>query len=157
MYDYRKEEGSDPLFIFETNYGLTYYVAFRKMGIEKYPLDNLYSLDFDEIDKKKVKNDEEISSTILNIITTFLDDNNHIIVHYICDSLDFRHTFRRRLFSRWFSMMNPPNWIKYDIDIEDSEDYTLTFIYDSSLYGTELVEPEIILTIDSLQREKPGE
>ena len=55
MYDYRKEEGSDPLFIFETHLGLTYYVAFRKMGTGKFPLDNLYSLDFDEIDKKKGK------------------------------------------------------------------------------------------------------
>ena len=81
MYDYRKEEGSDPLFIFETHLGLTYYVAFRKMGTGKFPLDNLYSLDFDEIDKKKGKNDEEISSTLLHIITTFLDENNHIIVH----------------------------------------------------------------------------
>jgi hypothetical protein len=157
MYDYRKEEGSDPLFIFETNHGLTYYVAFRKMGTEKFPLDNLYSLDFDEIDKKKGKNDEEVSSTLLHIITTFLDENNHIIVHYICDSLDSRHTFRRRLFSRWFSMMNPTHWIKYDIDIEDTEEYTLTFLYDSSLYGTDLVEPEIILTLDSLQRDKQGE
>ena len=54
-------------------------------------------------------------------------------------------------------MMNPTHWIKYDIDIEDTEEYTLTFLYDFSLYGTDLVEPEIILTLDSLQREKQGE
>ncbi|TBW27176.1 DUF6169 family protein [Gramella sp. KN1008] len=154
MYDYIIEEGSDPLFLFETDGGLTYYVAFRKMGTESYPLDNLYSLDFNEIDNKKGRNDAKISSTILTIITDFLDENNHIVLHYICDSLDLKHPFRRRLFSRWFSLKNPPNWIKYDISLEGSEDYTLTFLYDTTIYNSDLIEPEIILTIDSIQQEK---
>ena len=106
MYEYFKKEGSDPLFIFETKGGLTYYVTFRKMGTESYPLDNLYSLDFFEIENKKGKNDTNISSTILNIITDFISDNNHIVLHYICESIDLKHTFRRRLFSRWFSFTN---------------------------------------------------
>jgi len=62
MYKYYKEQGAEgPYFYFYTELNLTYYVAFRNMSQENFPLNNLYSLDFGEVNKKKEK-------TTLNIL-----------------------------------------------------------------------------------------
>ncbi len=154
MYKYRKREGNDPLFTFETIHELTFYVAFRYMGAENFPLENLYSLDFGETERNKSPIDQEISITILKIITDFVSENNHIILHYICDSMDNKQDFRDRLFSRWFSITSPKNWNKYDILLENYENYRLSFLYNADIYNSRFIEREIILTLDSLEREK---
>lgn len=154
MYDYILQEGADgPFFYFTTEFNLTYYVAFRKMPQESYPLDNLYSLDFGEVDNKKGKNDSKISSTILEIIIKFLEQDATLVLHFLCDSEDKRQLNRKRLFSRWFSICNLENWIKYDYDFENS-DYNISFIYSSLKYETDLMESEILLTLDVYERAK---
>lgn len=53
MYKIEEQEGDDPLFIFHTNTGLTYYVSFQKMELDSSYFHNLYSVDFGEIDSTK--------------------------------------------------------------------------------------------------------
>ena len=154
MYEYFIEEGADgPLFYFSTGYDLTYYVAFRNMSQDNYPLNNLYSLDFGEIDGKKGKNDSKISSTILEIIIKFLNNNPSLILHFLCESSDRRQLHRKRLFTRWFSICAMDNWVKYDYDFENA-DYNISFIYRSDFYETDKIEAEILLTLDAYERVK---
>lgn len=154
MYEFVKEEGAEgPFYYFKTEFGLTYYVALRKWHQDTYPLNNLYSLDFGEIDSKKGANDSKVSFTILEIIIQFLKVDNSIVLHFLCDSLDQRQLNRKRLFSRWFSICNLDNWIKYDYDFENVA-YYVSFIYNSQKYETELIEREILLTLDIYERAK---
>lgn len=154
MYNYFKEQGADgPYFYFYTELNLTYYVAFRNMSQDNFPLNNLYSLDFGEIDGLKGKNDSKISSTILNIIIEFLESDHSLVVHFLCDNNDSRQLNRKRLFSRWFSICEMHNWMKYDYDF-DSVDYNVSFLYCSDVYDTNLMETEILLTLDVYERAK---
>ncbi|MGM0635986.1 MAG: DUF6169 family protein [Bacteroidota bacterium] len=154
MYEYNIEQGANgPYFYFTTDFGLTYYVAFREMPQESYPLDNVYSLDFGEVDRKKGKKDSKISSTILEIIIMFLEKDSSLVLHFLCENDDKRQLYRKRLFSRWFSICNLENWIKYDYDFENA-DYNISFIYNSLKYETDLMESEILLTLDVYERAK---
>lgn len=154
MYNYNEKQGSsDPFFYFYTKNNLTYYVAFRNISQDNYPLNNLYSIDFGEIDNNKGKNDLDISSTILEIIIKFLNKDTSYIIHFLCDNTDERQLYRKRLFSRWFSISNMQNWTKYDYDFENA-DYNVSFLYNSEIYDTELIESEILLTLDVFERAK---
>lgn len=154
MYKYSEKQGSkDPFFYFLTKNRLTYYVAFRNISQDNYPLNNLYSLDFGEIDNKKSENDLTISSTILEIIIQFLNKDNTCIIHYLCDNTDKKQLYRKKIFSRWFAISNMPNWTKYDFDFDNAE-YNLSFLYNSEIYSTQLIEAEILLTLDVLERAK---
>lgn len=68
MYQYVIKEDNDPLFTFTTKYGLNYYVAFKKMELENNYFQNLYSIDFWEVDTKKFIKDNTIETTIIEII-----------------------------------------------------------------------------------------
>ena len=154
MYKYIEEQGADgPYFYFYTENNLTYYVAFRKMPQENYPLNNLFSLDFGEVDGKKGRNDSNISSTILHIIIEFLNTDQSKVIHFLCDSEDSRQLTRKRLFNRWFSLSQMSNWIKYDYDF-DNANYNISFVYCSNAYNTSQIEAEILLTLDVYERAK---
>lgn len=154
MYKYSREEGSnDPYFYFKTNNNLTYYVAFRNISNNSYPLNNLYSLDFGEVDNKKAKGDLEVSSTILEIIVNFLQKDDTIVLHYLCDITDSKQLNRKRLFSRWFNITKMGNWSKYDYDFE-SINYNISFIYNSDVYEKTKIQEEILLTLDVYERAK---
>ncbi|PIB33863.1 hypothetical protein BFP78_06350 [Gaetbulibacter sp. 5U11] len=154
MYEYFLEQGADgPYFYFYTENNLTYYVAFRNMSQDSHPLNNLYSLDFGEIDEHKGKNDSKISSTILQIITDFLNEDLSYVIHFLCDSADSRQLNRKRLFNRWFSICDMNSWIKYDYDF-DNVDYNVSFLYNTDFYETEIIESEILLTLDVYERAK---
>lgn len=140
-------------FYFNTENNLTYYVAFRFMEQDGYPLSNLYSLDFGEIEEKKGVNDSKISLTILQIIINFIQENSSVIIHFLCDSLDDRQLSRKRLFSRWFSVCNITSWVKYDYDFENVN-YNISFVYNADVYETGLMEREILLTLDAYERAK---
>lgn len=157
MYKYEKEESANStLFTFDTIHGYTFYVSFRNMSVETAPLNNLYSLDFGEINKNKSPNDCNISITILNIIIEYTTENVDYVIHYVCDSMDNRHISRDKLFSKWFSLYSNDNWVRYDVtyEVQDAEDCKLSFLYNSDRYTPEFIESEILLTLDSLDREK---
>jgi hypothetical protein len=98
MYKYDLIEGNCPLFSFSTKHGLNYFVAFRKMDFDNPFFDNLYSFDFWETNNQKFLKDEGIESIIIAIIFEFFRTNPKSPRHYICDSVDEKHTFRRKLF-----------------------------------------------------------
>jgi len=154
MYDYLLEQGADgPYFYFKTEIGLTYYVAFREIFQNNYPLKNLYSLDFGEIDSKKGKNDSRISATILEIIIKFIIKDSSAVVHFLCDTDDERQLNRKRLFSRWFSICNMKNWVKYDYDFENA-DYNISFIFNSEIYEINVMEQEVLSTLEDYEKAK---
>jgi hypothetical protein len=140
-------------FYFYTDNNLTYYVAFRNISQDNYPFNNLYSLDFGEVDNKKGNNDSYISLTILEIIVKFLRRDESCVIHYLCDNTDERHLCRKKLFNRWFSISNNKNWTKYDYDFENIN-YNVSFLYNSDIYDTELIQSEILLTLDVFERAK---
>lgn len=157
MYNYEKEESANgTLFTFDTAHGYTFYVSFKSMNIETHPLSNLYSLDFGEINNHKSPNDDCISTTILKIIIDYTTENVDNVIHYVCDSMDNRHQSREKLFSKWFELYSYDNWVRYNINYEipDSDDCKLYFLYNSDRYAPEFLESEILLTLDSLDREK---
>ncbi|MCF2875392.1 MULTISPECIES: DUF6169 family protein [unclassified Tenacibaculum] len=154
MYDYIESLGADsPYFYFRTSNNLTYSVSFRPMPNENYPFHNLYAFDFTEIDNKKSSKDDLIPKTILKIVDEFLKKDSSIILHYVCDSTDNKQLFRRRLFNRWFLSCKTVDWIKYDYDFEEVP-YYISFIYSTNDYDTELIEREVLLSLDSYERMK---
>lgn len=155
MYNYTKEydEGEDPHFYFSTNNNLTYYVTFRDISQKDSPLNKLYSLDFGELNNSKSKNDPEISLTILHIISEFLNKDNYRVLNFQCDTEDSKQVYRKKLFTKWYKEYNNDDWIKYDYDFTNTQ-YLLSFIYCSKVYDTELIESEILLTLDALERPK---
>lgn len=155
MYKYFLEQGTDkdPLFYFYTDFGLAYYVAFRNMSENVYPLHNLYSLDFGEINKRKSKNDSKISSTILAIIRNFIETDNSRVIHFLCDNEDQRQLHRKRLFSRWFSISAMNDWVKYDYDFKNV-DYNISFIYSANIYNTKVMENQILSTLEIYENAK---
>ncbi|NER11797.1 hypothetical protein SAMN06265375_1211 [Muriicola jejuensis] len=155
MYEYIEEKGEDgPFFIFTTDFSLTYIVSFKKMGTMNYPLDNLFSLDFLEENGNKRRTDSKVSSTILHIILEFIKQNPSCVLHYLCDIEGGKQIFRARLFSKWFSIADTGTWNKLDISLAAVENYQISFLYDSGIYEPELIESEIILTMDSLESDK---
>ena len=154
MYNYFEDEGYDsPYFYFYTKHNLTYYVSFIKMDVGDYPLNNVYSLDFGEINNNKGKNDTLISPIILEIIIKFIQKDESIVVHYLCENGDERQLYRKKLFTKWFSICDMNNWVKYDYDFENVN-YNVSFLYNSDIYNTELMESEILLTLDVYERAK---
>ncbi|WP_421824873.1 DUF6169 family protein [Flagellimonas oceanensis] len=156
MYEYTREEGDDgPLFLFSTEFGLSYIVSFRQMGKLNYPLHKLYSIDFLEKKGRKGKSDIKISTTILSIILQFIDENPECTLHYLCDINDGKQMHRAKLFTRWFSLCGANNWMKLDFKFDGApEDYMLSFLFDSHVYDEELMQDEILLTLDMLESDK---
>lgn len=154
MYEYYKEEGDYPLFTFTTDNDFTYYVAFRDMEQEGYPLENLYAIDFYKIEKGKTQKDKKVSLTILQIIFDFIAKNESLIIYYLCDSMDNKQTYREKLFSKWFAISDTQNWNKFDLTLENHEDYKMSFLYNSNIYSNEIIESEVIKCMNVLERSK---
>jgi Family of unknown function (DUF6169) len=59
--------------------------------------------------------DPRVEATIVDILSTFFNDNKNSLI-YICDNLDNRQRGRRRKFDGWFRKSNTTLVEKYDID-----------------------------------------
>lgn len=144
MYQYIFEEGSSPLFYFTTKYGLKYFVSFRKMDLENDFFKNLFVVDFGESNNQKFLSDSKIERTIVNIISTYFDSNPNVLLNYVCDIIDLKQDFRKRLFDKWYRNFNNDDFskinFKYEIPEEDIN-YHLGFVFKGSIYKEkELVE-----------------
>lgn len=137
MYQYIKKEDNDPLFTFITKHGLNYYVAFKKMEFENTYFQNLYSIDFGEVDNKKFLKDNSIQATIIEIIFEFFELQPNALLHYVCDSIDNKHGFRSKLFDNWYNKSVNEGFSKLDINYEipnETISYKLEFIFKSEFY-----------------------
>ncbi len=138
MYQYVIKEDNDPLFTFTTKHGLNYYVAFKKMELENNYFQNLYSIDFWEVDTKKFIKDNTIETTIIEIIFEFFKVYPNVLLHYVCDSMDKKQNFRSRLFDNWYNKSINEGFSKLDINYEIPHEaiaYKLEFIFKSEFYN----------------------
>lgn len=68
---------------------------------------------FIETDQPSMGLDVRLRNTVLDILTSFLKENNAIIIYY-CDPLDGRGHLRYAKFNRWFSEVDDPSVEKHD-------------------------------------------
>ncbi len=73
--------------------------------------------------------DKRIEVTIVNILSTFFDNNKNSFI-YVCDNLDNRQQVRYRKFDRWFKKNKTALIEKYDIDFS---------VYDTQILASLLV------------------
>ena len=156
MYEYHLLEGNDPLFSFVTKHGLSYCVAFRKMDFDNPFFDYLYSFDFWETSNQKFSKDDGIGTTISAIIFNFFKINPKCMLHYICDSMDDKHTFRSKLFKKWYDKSNCEGFSKLNIEFEVDEiiRYNLEFIFNLEFYSFEIVKEEVLLQLEDFSSYK---
>ena len=151
MYHYIKKEDNNPLFTFITKHGLNYYVAFKKMEFENNYFQNLYSIDFWEVDNTKFIKDTTIEVTIIEIIFEFFSLYPNALLHYICDNMDSKQSFRSKLFDNWYNKSINDDFSKLDINYEipnESESYKLEFIFKSEFYAIEEVGKNTIAQLE---------
>ncbi|MFZ0599014.1 MAG: DUF6169 family protein [Flavobacterium sp.] len=151
MYQYILEEGRDPLFYFTTKYGLKYFVSFRKMNFDSDFFENLYSIDFGETNNQKFFNDPEIEITITTIINNYLIMNPTLIVYYICDSIDLKQNFRKKLFDKWYIKTQKKEFSKVNFHYEISHEninYHLGFIFKTEFYEFQEVVDKVNFQLD---------
>lgn len=145
MYRIERLEGRDPLFIFTTVYGVTYFVSFLKMEIGNEYFENLYAVDFGRIGDAKKPNDGLIEYTIKQVILDFFSMEPKCLIHYVCNSMDGRHRSRSRLFSNWFLYSQERSFHKLIVNYKDEEiHYTLEFIFHDNHYSISELEDHII-------------
>lgn len=147
MYQYISKEGVNPLFYFITKYDLKYFVSFRKIDFENEYFRNLYFIDFYESNNQRFYNDPNIEITIISIINNYFEANPSIIINYVCDIVDFKQDFRKRLFDKWYLNSKKDKFYKvnfqYEIE-EESITYHLGFIFNGEVYN----EDELIKNVN---------
>lgn len=159
MYQYIKKEDNDPLFTFITKHGLNYYVAFKKMEFENNYFQNLYSIDFWEVDNKKFTKDNAIEATIIEIIFDFFRVFPNVLLHYVCDSMDNKQNFRSKLFDNWYNKSINEGFSKLDINYEipnETIKYKLEFIFKSEFYDLNEVGEKTNLQLEEFSSYKPN-
>ncbi|MEC4003441.1 DUF6169 family protein [Flavobacterium sp. SUN052] len=151
MYQYTSEEGSDPLFTFTTKNGLSYFVAFRKLDFGLDYFQNLYSVDFWEIYNQTFIKDTSIEKTIIAILFSFFENHPNTILHYVCDSIDFRQNARSKLFEMWYNNSKNNEFSKLDLtySIEKEEiEYKLEFVFKNEFYDINTVKENVIIQLN---------
>lgn len=157
MYQYIKKEDNDPLFTFITKHGLNYYIAFKKMDFENDYFQNLYSIDFWEVDNKKFIKDDSIEVTIIEIIFAFFELQPNVLLHYVCDSMDSKQGFRSKLFDNWYNKSINEDFSKLDINYKipnEKINYKLEFIFKSEFYTIEEVGKNTIAQLEEFSNFK---
>ena len=146
MYEYTLEEGSDPLFTFVTKNGLKYFVAFRKLDFKLDYFQNLYSVDFWEIQSQTFIKDIFIEKTIILILFDFFDNHPKAVLHYVCDSIDHRQNVRSRLFDKWYNKSKNDEFSKLDMTYKVENlaiEYKLEFVFKTEYYDFEKVQENV--------------
>jgi hypothetical protein len=151
MYEYILKKGNDPFFSFTTKHGLNYFIAFRKMDFGNEYFENLYSVDFWEMNNQRFYKDDKIEITITTIICNYFKDNPNAILHYVCDSMDLKQDFRKRLFDLWYKKFQTEEFSKLNMQyqiLEENVNYNLGFIFRNDCYEMNEVIENINLQLD---------
>lgn len=155
MYNYKQLEDEYPLFIFKTKSYLTYIVSLIPENFNNPYFNNLYALDFSEINNRSDSHDEFIKPTILKIINEFLISNPYALLHYVCDSVDGKQEYRKRLFKHWYSNHNTKNLSKLTINYPTQDiNYSLEFIFHSDYYKLEELQEKVITQMNEFSNQK---
>ncbi|WP_264563930.1 DUF6169 family protein [Flavobacterium sp. N3904] len=151
MYEYILKEGVDPLFSFTTKHGLNYFITFRKMDFGNAYFQNLYSVDFWEMGNQKFYKDAKIEITITTIICNYFKSHPNSILHYVCDSMDLKQDYRKRLFDQWYKKFQTKEFSKLNFEYQIQEEninYNLGFIFKNDCYEMNEVIENITLQLD---------
>jgi hypothetical protein len=122
MHEYILKEGNDPLFAFTTKHGLNYFIAFRKMDFGNVNFQDLYSVNFWEKSNRKFYKDGKIENTITTIICNYFKSHPYSILHYVCDSMDLKQDYRKRLFDFWYKKFQTEEFSKLNIQYQIPEE-----------------------------------
>lgn len=155
MYAFEQLEDENPLFLFTTDFDLTYLVSFRKEGFENQYFNNLYSVDFSEINTAKNAMDEGVQLTIIEIILNFISTNPQALLHYVCDSTDGRQVGRNKLFTKWFENGYNGVYSKLNLNYQNEEiNYNLEFLYVSGSYDIKVLKSKVLAQMDDFSKDK---
>lgn len=96
---YRVETTEFGDFVFQTNKGVIYGIAF----LEESPIGNCntFQLTISNKNEQHGTFDPNVRITIFTIIEEFFHNTNNVLI-YICDTSDGRESVRNRLFLKWF-------------------------------------------------------
>ena len=115
------------------------------MDLENAYFDNLYSIDFGEVNNRKRPKDQNIEQTAIKIIHNFLLDHPVALLYYICDSSDGRQYSRSRLITKWFITTQESEIDKLTVNYKNEIlHYKLEFIFTKQNYQTLELENKVI-------------
>lgn len=121
--------------VFVTDSEVTYFIEFFSysyMVPKRVKLGNIYTFNFypsKEQTRERIKKDERIKATILDVLSKFFNENNTALVT-ICDSTDSKELYRHKLFDKWFIELKTVSVEKYDCK---------TILEDTILYNSLLI------------------
>lgn len=138
---------NDLNYSFITVGGIKYIAYFICCEMYAPALENTYMFNFEHEGDKRLP-DPRIRETILSIIDSFFLSHKDSIM-YVCDSLDGRELFRRRLFDLWFNdSLKQRRHIERSDIYEKGEHYDLCaslFIHSSNPNKERVIESFISL------------
>lgn len=128
-YSYNTQE--DGSYVFTTNYGVEYIVAFYDAQ-SHFPQNPSRIFEFSFYPKElKGERDVRVFHTIIFIIESFLLRNSMYGLTFVCDNTDGKHYCRYRLFDIWFNNSNNDRFIKFNGEINSNDEIYLNSLITS--------------------------
>lgn len=130
-------------YVFLTENGFEYEVKIVEIGgiyFNNYPeIQSIsYEFCFNAKNTEKIKYDERVSLTIVDITKALLRKGK--IIMFVCDSIDKRQKSRHLLFQQWFKKYGNL-FAKHDIELTDDEQtYYLSLLFDPKQNNSVLIE-----------------
>lgn len=91
----------------------------------------------------------------MKILKDFSDTHPDCVLLYICDSLDNQARARNILFNRWFREVAPPDMLKFNRKIIDTDLYMVyyaAFVFNKLYIAENVLEPYIDLEVQNLSK-----
>jgi hypothetical protein len=126
-------------YFFDTHDNIRYFVKFTRATYLFQTIcnvcQNIYEVSFEKESYDIKGFDFRIKQTIFNILKLFIEETRSPIT-YLCDSLDGREFCRVRLFEKWFSEYNSPDF-QHDYRCIETENYSaiigvISFAWDAN-------------------------
>lgn len=121
------------------------------MDFEIIYLNNLYSVDFWEKHNSRFIKDDFVEKTIIAILFNFFENQPNSILHYICDSIDFKQKVRSKLFEKWYNKSSTKNFSKLDLLYlveKENIEYKLEFVFNNAFYDIKKVQENVVNQIE---------
>lgn len=150
-YDYIYVGGENNSFYFITDNKIVYEIKFKDSsylfdGRLEFPIVAFeFVLEIEENpDNVRPPLDNKIPYTVAAIFRDFFAKNDEQIIIYICDSSDAKQAIRRRKFNQWVEFFKGNEFLKIDLEIEESSKITY---YNSLILRTNHPNRQIIIDV----------
>ena len=127
------------------------------MDLDNFFFEKLYSIDFYESNNQKFFTDSFVEITIAAIIDDYFQNNPDIILNYVCDSVDFRQDFRKKLFDKWYKNASNLTYSKVNFEYsveEENTKYHLSFIFKRQFYEIDRVVEKVNIQLEEFSNLK---